>query len=116
MRWCATHTHAYTHTRTPTHAPTHAHTHAYTRTHVHPHTHTHTHAHTHTPQAAQMLDAVQIRHITTPVISSHSSLHGELLPYSELTKWLRDSEPLRFSEVMEVRGWGHGGEWGGVIG
>ena len=49
-----------------------------------------------------MLDAVQVRHVSVPSISSHNAVHTDLLPYSALVKWLRDCEPLRFSDVMEV--------------
>ena len=49
-----------------------------------------------------MLENAQVRHTSGPSIASHSQLHTELLTYSTLTKWLKDSEPLRFSEVMEV--------------
>ena len=59
-----------------------------------------THIHT---QSAEMLDAIQVRHVSIPSISSHTAVHTDLLPYSALVKWLRDSEPLRFSDVMEVQ-------------
>lgn len=49
-----------------------------------------------------MLENAQVRHTSGPSIASHSQLHTELLTYSTLTKWLKDCEPLRFSEVMEV--------------
>lgn len=53
-------------------------------------------------QAAEMLDAVQVRHVSVPSISSHNAVHTDLLPYSALVKWLRDCETQRFSDVMEV--------------
>ena len=49
-----------------------------------------------------MLDAVQVRHVSVPSISSHNAVHTDLLPYSALVKWLRDCETQRFSDVMEV--------------
>ena len=49
-----------------------------------------------------MLEDVQMRHSTSPTISSHSSVHGDLLPYSSLMKWMRDCENQRFAEVTEV--------------
>jgi len=53
-------------------------------------------------QAAEILDAVQVRHVSVPSISSHNAVHTDLLPYSALVKWLRDCETQRFSDVMEV--------------
>ena len=61
---------------------------------------THTHIYT---QSAEMLDAIQVRHVSIPSISSHTAVHTDLLPYSALVKWLREQEPLRFSDVMEVQ-------------
>ena len=64
------------------------------------HTHTHTFIRT---QTVEMLDAIQVRHVSIPSISSHTAVHTDLLPYSALVKWLREQEPLRFSDVMEVQ-------------
>ena len=61
-----------------------------------------THTHTHTPQSTLMLENTQVRHTSGPSITSHSQLHTDLLNYSSLTKWLKECEPVRFSEVMEV--------------
>lgn len=54
------------------------------------------------PQSTVMLDNAQIRHTSGPSITSHSQLHTDLLSYSGLTRWLKECEPIRFSEVMEV--------------
>ena len=43
-----------------------------------------------------------MRHTSGPSIASHSQLHTDLLTYSTLTKWLKECEAFRFSEVMEV--------------
>ena len=49
-----------------------------------------------------MLENAQVRHTSGPSIATHSQLHTELLTYSNLPKWLKECEPFRFSEVMEV--------------
>lgn len=49
-----------------------------------------------------MLENANVRHTSEPSIASHTQLHTELLTYSNLTRWLKECEPIRFGEVMEV--------------
>ena len=37
-----------------------------------------------------------------PTITSHTSVHQILLPYSALLSWMRQSEPQPFNDIMEV--------------
>ena len=54
-------------------------------------------------QATVMVENAQVRHTSGPAIATHSALHTDLLTFSGLTRWLKECEPSRFGEVMEVR-------------
>lgn len=54
-------------------------------------------------QSAHMVENAQISHTSGPFIASHSQLHTQLLAYSNLTRWLKDCETVRFGEVMQVK-------------
>ncbi len=49
-----------------------------------------------------MMENVRVRHTSGPSIVSHGQVHADLLGYSKLMAWLKECEPVRFSEVMEV--------------
>ncbi|XP_064407161.1 exocyst complex component 1-like [Halichondria panicea] len=55
-----------------------------------------------TLNAAMMLDNAHVRHTVGPSITSHSQVHSDLLGYSKLMCWLKECEPVRFSEVLEA--------------
>lgn len=53
-------------------------------------------------QAAVMTESAHVRHASSPTLASHSPVHNDLLMYQELTKWLKESQPEIFSEVIDV--------------
>lgn len=56
----------------------------------------------HPLQADQLREDAQSRNPGMPSLVTHNAVHQTLLPYSALLRWMRESETLRFNEVMEV--------------